>query len=394
MQSFISAFFYWLFYMDNTNVTLPPSTQKPHYHILDGLRGVAALMVLIYHFFEAFGPNPYEMNCNHGFLAVPFFFVLSGFVIGYAYDDRWKRKTMTTFDFIKRRIIRLHPMVVIGVLLGVTSFLIQGSVKWDGTEVSLSSVLLAGCSTLLMLPAIPESIIEIRGFGEIFPLNGPLWSLFVEYIGSFLYAILLRHLSTRWLGGLSLVSGIGVATYAIGNGSGFHNLGVGWTMNDGLLWAGLLVMTFCFSFGLLMARIFRPIRLRGAFWLCAVAIIVLTAMPYVGGKANAIWNGVYEAVCVVILFPAIVWLGASGVTTDKRSTAICQFCGAVSYPVYVIHYPSMYLFYAWVWKHSVPLTEAWYIGAGVIVGNILLAYFLLKIYDEPVRKWLSQRFLK
>ena len=86
---------------------------KPHYHLLDGLRGVAALMVIWYHVFEgyAFAGGTTIDTFNHGYLAVDFFFILSGFVIGYAYDDRWG-KNFTMKDFIKRRLIRLHPMVI------------------------------------------------------------------------------------------------------------------------------------------------------------------------------------------------------------------------------------------------------------------------------------------
>lgn len=85
-------------------------------------------MVIFYHVFEAFATSPIDQRFNHGYLAVDFFFILSGFVIGYAYDDRWK--TMTTKDFIKRRLIRLHPMVVLGAVLGVIAFCIQGCEKW------------------------------------------------------------------------------------------------------------------------------------------------------------------------------------------------------------------------------------------------------------------------
>ena len=87
---------------------------KPHYEILDGLRGVAALMVLVFHVFDACQAN----ILPHGYLAVDFFFILSGFVMGYAYDKRG----LTLRDFLKRRLIRLHPMVVIGVLIGVVAF--------------------------------------------------------------------------------------------------------------------------------------------------------------------------------------------------------------------------------------------------------------------------------
>ena len=91
------------------------SDTKAHYDLLDGLRGVAALMVIWYHVFEgfAFASNSAIETLNHGYLAVDFFFILSGFVIGYAYDDRWG-KSLTMKDFFKRRLIRLHPMVVLG----------------------------------------------------------------------------------------------------------------------------------------------------------------------------------------------------------------------------------------------------------------------------------------
>ena len=102
------------------------SDTKAHYDLLDGLRGVAALMVIWYHIFEgyAFAGGSIIETFNHGYLAVDFFFILSGFVIGYAYDDRWGK--MKTKDFIKRRVIRLHPMVVMGAIIGAVMFYWQG----------------------------------------------------------------------------------------------------------------------------------------------------------------------------------------------------------------------------------------------------------------------------
>jgi hypothetical protein len=201
---------------------------KPHYDLLDGLRGVAALMVIFYHVFEAFATSPIDQQFNHGYLAVDFFFILSGFVIGYAYDDRWK--TMTTKDFIKRRLIRLHPMVVLGAVLGVIAFYIQGCEKWDGTHVSISMVMLALLINLFLIPAVPGSGPEIRGNGEMFPLNGPSWSLFFEYIGNIMYALFIRRMSTKALTALIVLAGIGLASFAIFNFSGAGHLGVGWTM--------------------------------------------------------------------------------------------------------------------------------------------------------------------
>lgn len=144
--------------MENNHIQMQ---SKPHYALLDGLRGVAALMVICYHAFEAFAVNPVRQTFNHGYLAVDFFFILSGFVIGYAYDDRWKM-SMTTKDFIKRRIIRLHPMVIVAAIIGAASFVIQGSVMWDGSPVSFGNVLIAMILTMLMIPAFPGTSADVR----------------------------------------------------------------------------------------------------------------------------------------------------------------------------------------------------------------------------------------
>lgn len=365
---------------------------KPHYDLLDGLRGVAALMVIFYHVFEAFATSPIDQRFNHGYLAVDFFFILSGFVIGYAYDDRWK--TMTTKDFIKRRLIRLHPMVVLGAVLGVIAFCIQGCEKWDGTQVSISMVMLALLINLFLIPAVPGSGLEIRGNGEMFPLNGPSWSLFFEYIGNIMYALFIRRMSTKALTALIVLAGIGLASFAIFNFSGAGHLGVGWTMEEYNLIGGFLRVLFSFSIGLLMSRVFKPIPVKGAFWICSLAIVVLLSMPYVG-NGEALWmNGIYDSVCAILIFPMLVYLGASGKTTDKHSARICKFLGDISYPLYMVHYPLIYLYFGWVKKENLTFAEAWPEAVALVVGSIVLAYISLKLYDEPVRRSLTKRFLQ
>ena len=365
---------------------------KPHYDLLDGLRGVAALMVIFYHVFEAFATSPIDQRFNHGYLAVDFFFILSGFVIGYAYDDRWK--TMTTKDFIKRRLIRLHPMVVLGAVLGVIAFCIQGCEKWDGTQVSISMVMLALLINLFLIPAVPGSGPEIRGNGEMYPLNGPSWSLFFEYIGNIMYALFIRRMSTKALTALVVLAGIGLASFAIFNFSGAGHLGVGWTMEEYNLIGGFLRVLFSFSIGLLMSRVFKPIPVKGAFWICSLAIVVLLSMPYVG-NGEALWmNGIYDSVCAIIIFPMLVYLGASGKTTDKHDALICKFLGDISYPLYMVHYPLIYLYFGWVKKENLTFAEAWPEALALVIGSIVLAYISLKLYDEPVRRYLTKRFLQ
>lgn len=367
---------------------------KPHYELLDGLRGVAALVVIWYHLFEGFATSPFDQRVNHGYLAVDFFFILSGFVVGYAYDDRWRRRTLTFREFVKRRLIRLHPMVVLGAVLGAVTFCIQGCEQWNGAHVAFPLVLLSLLLHLFLIPALPGSGPEVRGNGEMYPLNGPTWSLFFEYIGNLCYALFLRRLPTRWLAAFVALTGLGLAAFAVGNGSGYGHLGVGWSLLDWNLPGGLLRLLFAFPMGLLLSRVFRPVPVRGAFWICSLAVVALLGVPYVGGS-GAVWmNGLYDTLCVVVLFPLLVWLGASGKATDRATAGVCRFLGDISYPVYVIHYPFMYLFFAWLWSgETIPFTQAWPVAVGLFAGVIVLAWAALKWYDEPVRRWLARRFL-
>ena len=370
---------------------------KPHYNILDGLRGAAALMVVWYHVFEGYafaeGMNGVEggglINVfNHGYMAVDFFFMLSGFVISYAYDDRWGR--MSLGDFFKRRLVRLHPMIVMGAIIGLTTFLLGGGMMWDGTVTPMSGVALAFFLTCLFIPAWPGAAHEVRGNGEMFPLNGPSWSLFFEYVGNICYALFIRRLSTRALSWLVAVLGVVYIWFSVGNVSGYESVGVGWTIGDSVnVWGGFLRMMFPFSLGMLLARNFKPVRVRAIFWIAIVLLFALFSVPFFPSVGGICMNSVYEMCCIMVAFPVLVWLGASGVTTDKASTGVCKFLGDLSYPLYIVHYPVMYLFYAWLIKNQLyTVADTWQVVLLVFVVNIALAVIALKFYDEPVRKWL------
>ncbi len=370
------------------------SDTKPHYELLDGLRGVAALLVVWYHMFEGYsfaGGTPIE-NMNHGFLAVDFFFILSGFVIGYAYDDRWN-KTMTLKNFFCRRLIRLHPMVILGAAIGTVTFCIQGSVQWDGTHIAASVIILALLCAIFFVPAAPGCPHEIRGNGEMFPLNGPSWSLFFEYIGNLIYALLLHKLSTKALTAWTCLIGLGLLFFALTDAAGYGNIGVGWTLDSANFTGGALRMLFPFSMGLLLSRHFKPVRIKGAFWICSSILLVLFLVPYIPSTTPICIDGLYEWICIAVVFPCLVWIGASGATTNINSTRICRFLGDISFPLYITHYPFMYLFYAWLIRHSLfSFTETWAVTLCVYLWNIAIAYTCLKLYDEPVRKWLVKRF--
>jgi peptidoglycan/LPS O-acetylase OafA/YrhL len=369
---------------------------KPHYHLLDGLRGVAALLVLWYHIHEGFAfasGVPAIEGISHGYLAVDFFFMLSGFVIAYAYDDRLG-KSMSLCGFFKRRLIRLHPMVVMGAIVGMVSFLMVGCQKWDGSHAPISSVMIALLCAMLFIPTVPGGVAEVRGNGEAFPLNGPAWSLFFEYIGNIIYAFVLRRLSNRWLTVLVVALGIGLGAFACLDVSGYGNIGVGWTMADGGFWYGLLRMSFPFTMGMWLLRNVKLVRIKGAFWICAAALVVFLYVPNITGDGTLCLNGIYETVCLVLLFPVVVWIGAGG-DTNGLSAKVCKFFGDISFPLYIIHYPVMYYFYAWMIDNKkYTLEETWLESTAVCLLCVLMAYAFLKLYDEPIRKWLAKKFVK
>ncbi len=368
---------------------------KPHYNLLDGLRGVAAIMVLWYHIFEgyAFAEGRGIDTFNHGYLAVDFFFILSGFVISYAYDDRW-HSSMTLGGFFKRRLIRLHPMLVMGAIIGCITFCIQGCVKWNGSSTATWQIILALVLSMLFIPAYPGATHEVRGNGEMFPLNGPSWSLFFEYIGNIIYALFIRRLSNRLLALFVAVTGVLFTIFAIFNISGYENIGVGWTLDNVNFFGGTLRMLFPFSLGMLLSRNFKPVKIRGIFWLSSVALFLLFSVPFIPSVNNLCINGIYEIFCISVAFPLIVWLGASGCTSDKYSTKVCGFLGNISYPLYITHYPIMYLFYAWLIDNKLyTFGNTWHVAIGVILFNILMAYACLKFYDEPIRKKLAAMFM-
>ncbi|MDE6271153.1 MAG: acyltransferase [Muribaculaceae bacterium] len=374
---------------------MKPVVASHRYHILDGLRGVAAVLVILYHFGEAFAVNPVTQFMNHGYLAVDFFFVLSGFVLGYAYDKPMASGRLTSGGFMLRRVIRLHPMVVLSVLLGAIAYLIQGSVRWDGTPVPphmLAGALVLG---LVLIPVLPFSGTDVRGNGEMFPLNGPSWSLFFEYIGSILYAFWLHRLGKRALWVVVVLSGAGLMAVLLGNMSGFYHLGMGWSLADCGFLGGFLRLSFSFSAGLLLSRSIKPRRVRGSFWICTAVIVALFSCPYVTADGEpSVLNALYDGVCTLFIFPALVWLGACGQTTDSFSTATCDKLGRLSYPVYIVHYPLMYLFYAWVWNNGYSFSHAWPVCVAIFVAVIILAWISLRCYDEPVRAYLTRRFVK
>jgi peptidoglycan/LPS O-acetylase OafA/YrhL len=342
---------------------------KRHFEVLDGLRGVAALLVVCFHIFQVHFPSPFDNPLHHAYLAVDFFFLLSGFVIGYAYDDRWPQ--MTIKDFLKLRIIRLHPLVIFSILVGAFLYLKDPFYpnQQQVGDFRFTVVIVLGM-LLIPSPSLPNH------HNETHPLNGPCWSLLQEYLVNMIYALVAPRLRQRTLIKIVIISGLALACTALWNGD--LQGGWGWTN----CWMAPIRVAFPFFTGLLLFRMRTVFSVPRAFPLLSLLLLVIFALPHFK------YNGFYEAVCVLFIFPLLIAAGA-GARAGGWMAGLCRFLGQLSYPLYITHYPFIYLYMHWVAERHPSGRLTLEVGAALAVFLVLFAWLTLRLYDEPFRKWIG-----
>ena len=282
-------------------------------------------------------------------------------------------------------------MVVMGSIVGAALFYFQISPAFPliaGTPVwEMLLLMVIGCT---LIP-VPISM-DIRGWQEMHPLNGPAWSLFFEYIANILYAVVVRRFSKFLLSIFVLLAGCMMIVYLTLGTRG--DLIGGWSLNKEQLFIGFTRVLYPFFAGVLLSRFGKLIRIKNAFWWCSALIIIALCIPRIGDQHHVWMNGIYESVCVILIFPLIVSIGAGGTLHNAKSVKISKFLGDISYPLYITHYPLIYIYTAWVANNNIGLgTKGMLGGLLLVVTSILLAYGCLKLYDEPVREWLKKKVL-
>ena len=297
---------------------------------------------------------------------------------------------MTQWDFYKRRLIRLQPMVIAGSIIGAIFFYLQaGGLFPPIATTPVWKMLLIMLIGFTMIPILPS--MDIRGWQEMHPLNGPAWSLFFEYIANILYALFIRKFSNTALTILVVLSAILLIRYEVWGPNG--DVIGGWTINTEQLSIGFTRLLYPFFAGILLCRAGKLIHIKSAFAVSSLLIILTLFIPRIGGAEHLWMNGIYESVCIILIFPLIVAIGAGGELTGKFANKVCKFFGDISYPIYITHYPLIYWFTAWVVDNKIPMSYGLRWGAVLFVSSIAIAYACLKLYDEPVREWLRKRYL-
>ncbi|KIC94087.1 acyltransferase family protein [Flavihumibacter solisilvae] len=357
--------------MNSEKLTPEILKTKQHFEILDGLRGVAALAIVVFHYMEWVFTDFSKNFIAHGFLAVDFFFCLSGFVIGYAYDDRISK--MGLKEFFKSRLIRLHPLVILGSVLGLLALLVDPFAD-HASPYSGGSIFLLFLTSVLL---IPYPVMTERSF-NLFSLNAPSWSLFWEYVANIFYAFVLVRVSRKVLIGLTLVAAAALCYVSFRSG----NLLGGWSKDT--FWDGGARISYSFMAGLLIYRSNWIIRNRLGFIGLSLLLTAAFLVPF--GK----WSWLTETATVLFFFPLVVSLGAGSLLSPALKK-VCNFSGRISYPLYMTHYALIWMFGNYLAAHKPETGE---LALVIVSGTLLMiiaAWLVMKFYDEPVRKFLNAR---
>ncbi|HLY79128.1 MAG TPA: acyltransferase [Caulobacteraceae bacterium] len=329
------------------------------------MRGVAAIVVMLFHL-----GVPYRAVSGwfgSGYLAVDFFFALSGFVLAHAYGER----TMSAIEFLKARAIRLYPLYFAGIVFGLSAALASG--------VTLGQVVKPLSFGLFFLPS---PTLQHSGHIPLYPLDLPAWSLLFELLANAVWYPLRSRLRGPLATLVIALSALAVIALSLAFGS----------LDTGAYWnnfvSGFGRVAFSFLMGALIYRVWRHTAFRPKLpsWLVAGGLLVILAsrFPHV----------VFDPVAVILLMPPLVFLGACCETVSNSATQIQTSLGEISYAVYTLHLPIIIL-----GNHLLVADGALrglvahpaLVAMPLTVSAILLtAWSLDAFYDRPVRRWLSR----
>lgn len=335
---------------------------------LDGLRALAAICVVLYHLRIWF---PEIRVVNQAYLAVDFFFILSGFIVSHAYGARLQNG-LPAVTFLQIRAIRLYPLVILGTVAGAANNV------FATTPVSAGELV-----PWVLLGALSIPILEGAGFArQFFPLNWPAWSLALELIVNAGYPWLYDRRRLLLIAGAILAAMLVVVAVYYGR----INLGRGLMF----IAAGLPRAAVPFILGIFLFAIHSKVqnRIKGASWMPIVSGVALLAtfLPTIPrGPAGA----AYDLVCVLIVYPVLIFIAAQSLAPRG---GVLRFLGELSYPLYIMHFPLLTMFVFIARSYGVPRgsSDLWLVAAslGFMLAGVLLAS---EAFDRPVRQWLTRR---
>jgi peptidoglycan/LPS O-acetylase OafA/YrhL len=344
--------------------------ERDRFVVLDGMRGLAALAVITDHV-----PSEIMRTLLPGrYLAVDFFFVLSGFVLAHVYGHRLKQG-MGLFSFMRVRMVRLYPLYLAAVVISLVMSALVAVKGWE--PFALWQVFTSFAFALMLIPCPPGLSLWPNA---PFPLVGPSWSLFFELVINAVFALVGRFLTSAlclWF------MGIGAAALTLSTFAGVDIGGHAWSNFLG----GLMRVTFGFFAGVWLYKL-RDRWTAPALpaWAAFAILFAAMAMP-----APHVLRPYWDLAAILFIFPPLVAMSANA-RVRGRLLDFCAFVGLVSYGVYVLHVP----LFAWV-RLALQRVEVYEQLPGVAVVALMaivavtVTWVLHMVYDVPVRRFLSRR---
>jgi peptidoglycan/LPS O-acetylase OafA/YrhL len=342
------------------------STKAHKFVVLDGLRGVAAFVVLSFHLVQQHDLTALPFAG----LAVDFFYMLSGFVVAFAYEQRLRGGTMGLVSFAWVRIARLYPLALLGTLAGIVLGLLAAAFK---DSITYQQLALGGTLALLLLPSyvFPQ-------WETAYPFNMATWSLTFELFVNALYGVIAPRLTLARL--ITLIAGSAVVLVWVA----LMNHGIAGGNNQSNFGYGFGRVMFPFFAGVLLYRAKRPQRMAPRVGL---GLILALAGLLLAPAGEAV---VVSLVYVLLLFPAIIATGAA-VEVGPKLTRACRLGGELSYPVYILQAPVIRIGHELLKHMHVGLFGACLFGIAQAIIVTIIAYFCLKLYDDPIQKYFKGR---
>ena len=338
---------------------------RKRYDVLDGLRGVAAIGVLFYHFGIRLDA---PIIVRHGYLAVDFFFILSGFVIAHSYAYKFPLLKLSTFIGIRAK--RLLPLSILGVLIGSVYLIL----RWRFHSAPPDNIAHILAASALNVSLVPNLWASSGTYSDIFPGNGVLWSLSLEMAVNIIWAAGLVRAPNMSLIVIAAIGAIILSIFVQLHG----NADIGWNWDTYIGGAGRAL--FGFFTGIMLWR-FRSKALRSSTiaWVLAAVLIVIFCIP--------VTNWRYDVAAILVAFPLIVYFAAASV--HQRENVVFRFLGEISYPLYAIHFPLLMML-SGVLKKVQPGAPPGHWIYAMAIPLVIISWLVGKYYDAPVRRWLSR----
>jgi len=341
------------------------ASPAPKMHTLDAMRGVAAFVVAAFH------AGLLSNNPQSPYLAVDFFFVLSGFVIAHAYDARLAGG-MTVKEFIGRRLLRLYPLFVLGLALGLVVALAEVAFGFGREPVGVVILQFICGLFFLPYPALEPAAL-------IVPLNGPYWSLILEMQINVIFAVAFAWLSLRVVGAVAAACALALVgiSYALGT------LETGFLMPDYL--GGAARVGFSFSAGVLLSRLRHRVALPKIHW--SILLAITAALLVIPKPAEVRW--LYDVVCVIVLFPLLILAGTQSEPSSPKVLRSFLLAGSLSYALYAIHTPVLH--FGHVLGDAHPELPYKLLMLPFFALACIAAFAADQLYDRPVRRAIAAR---